>query len=51
MVAALLILLLLLFVFGGLGLFIAKAFLWGLLIVLLVGLVVGFGTGFRGSRA
>ena len=46
MVAALLIMLLLILLFGGLGIFVAKVFLFGILIALLIGL---FG-GFVGSR-
>lgn len=45
----LLILLVLVFLFGGLGLFVAKVFLVGLLIVLLAGLVSG-GVWMRGGR-
>ena len=46
MLAALLILLLLILLFGGLGIFVAKVFLFGILVVLLIGL---FG-GLIGSR-
>jgi hypothetical protein len=46
MVTLLLVMLLLILLFGGLGLFVAKVFLLGLLIALLVGLVGGF-TGLR----
>ena len=46
MLAALLILLLLVVLFGGLGIFVAKVFLFGILVVLLIGL---FG-GLIGSR-
>ena len=49
MIAALLLLLLLVLLFGGLGIFVAKVFLFGLLIALLVGAVAG--VGFRGRRA
>lgn len=41
MIAALLILLLLILLFGGLGIFVARVFLIGLLIALLVGAVMG----------
>jgi len=43
------LLLLLILLFGGLGIFVAKAFLVALLVVLLIGLVTG-GYWFRGSR-
>jgi len=46
MVALLLVLLLLILLFGGLGVFVAKVFLLGLFIALIVGLVAGFG-GYR----
>jgi hypothetical protein len=49
MVALLVILLLLVLLFGGLGLFVARIFLIGLLIALLVGLVGGYLS--RGSHA
>lgn len=42
MIAVLLLLLLLVLLFGGLALFVARIFLIGLLIVLLVGLVGGY---------
>jgi hypothetical protein len=42
MLALLLVVLLLVLLFGGLGLFVAKVFLLGLLIALLVGLVGGY---------
>jgi hypothetical protein len=45
--AALLIVLLLVLLFGGLGIFVAKVFLLGLLLALLVGVIMGF-TGRRG---
>lgn len=41
MLAFLIILLLLILLFGGLGLFVAKAFLFAILIVLLVGVLGG----------
>ena len=41
MLAFLVILLLLILLFGGLGLFVAKAFLFAILIILLVGVVGG----------
>ncbi len=50
MLALLLILLLLVLLFGGLGLFIAKTFLWLLLIVLLVGALVGAAGRRRSGR-
>ena len=49
MVGILLLLLLLALLFGGLGVFVAKAFLFGLLLVLLIGLIAGGGV-FRGRR-
>jgi len=49
MVALLVILLLLALLFGGLGVFVAKVFLAGLLIALLLALVSGVAMG-RGSR-
>ena len=48
MVALLLILLLLVLLFGGLGLFVARVFLIGLLVALLVSAVMAF-TGRRSS--
>jgi hypothetical protein len=42
MIAALLIILLLVLLFGGLGIFVAKVFLLGLLLALIVGAVAGF---------
>ena len=48
MLAALLIILLLVLLFGGLGLFVAKWFLIGLLVVLLVGAIMGMSG--RGGR-
>jgi hypothetical protein len=42
MLALLLIMLLLVLVFGGLGIFVAKVFLIGLLAALLVGLFAGY---------
>jgi hypothetical protein len=48
MVAALVIILLLVLLFGGLGLFVAKVFLVGLLLAVLVGLIMGF-AGRRGA--
>ncbi len=47
MIALLLVLLLLVLLFGGLGLFVAKVFLIGLVIALIVGAVAGIG-GYRG---
>jgi hypothetical protein len=41
MLALLLLLLILILLFGGLGVFVARVFLWGLLIVLIVGLIAG----------
>jgi hypothetical protein len=38
-----LIILLLVLLFGGLGIFVAKVFLLGLLLALLVGIIAGFG--------
>jgi hypothetical protein len=49
MVALLLLMLLLIVLFGGLGIFVAKVFLIGLVIALLVGLVAGYG-GTRSRR-
>ena len=49
MLALLLIVLLLVVLFGGLGLFVARIFLIGLLVALLVGLVGGYFS--RGSHA
>jgi len=43
MVGLLLVMLLLILLFGGLGIFVAKVFLFGLLIALVVGLVAGRG--------
>jgi len=48
MLALLLIMLLLILVFGGLGVFVAKVFLVGLLAALAVGLLAGW-TSRRGS--
>ncbi|HXH20956.1 MAG TPA: hydrophobic protein [Dehalococcoidia bacterium] len=42
MVTLLLVLLLLILLFGGLGVFVARVFLLGLLIALLVGVVAGY---------
>jgi hypothetical protein len=42
MVLALALILLLILLFGGLGIFVAKVFLLGLLLVLLVGAIAGF---------
>jgi hypothetical protein len=42
MVTLLLVLLLLVLLFGGLGLFVARVFLIGLLVALLVGAVAGY---------
>ena len=41
MIIALLVLLLLVLLFGGLGIFVAKVFLIGLLLAVLVGLLLG----------
>lgn len=49
MLVALLIILLLILLFGGLGIFVARIFLIGLLIALLVGLVMGL-VGRRGGH-
>ena len=49
MLGLLLVLLLIVLVFGGLGIFVAKIFLLGLLIALVVGLVAGRST-FSRSR-
>ena len=45
MVTLLLVMLLLILLFGGLGIFVAKVFLFGLLIALLVGAVGGMRLG------
>ena len=51
MVALLLVLLLLILLFGGLGVFVAKTFLWVLLLVLIVGAIAGaLGRGRFGRR-
>ena len=42
MLALLLVILLLVLLFGGLGIFVAKVFLFGLLLALVVGLVGGY---------
>jgi uncharacterized membrane protein YgaE (UPF0421/DUF939 family) len=42
MLALLLVMLLLILLFGGLGIFVAKVFLAGLLIALVIGLVAGY---------
>jgi hypothetical protein len=47
MVALLLLLLLLILLFGGLGLFVAKAFLFALLVVVFASLLTG-GLAYRG---
>jgi len=49
-VALLLVLLLLALLFGGLGVFVAKAFLFGLLVVLVLGVLGGLRLG-SGRRA
>lgn len=49
MLGLLLVLLLLALLFGGLGVFVAKAFLVGVLVVFIVGLIAG-GRGFRSRR-
>jgi hypothetical protein len=46
MLTLLVVMLLLILLFGGLGVFVAKVFLFGLLIALLVGLIGGY-TGLR----
>ena len=43
MIAAVLLLLLLVLLFGGLGIFVAKVFLLGLIVAALVGILAGFG--------
>jgi len=43
MIAALLLILLLILLFGGLGVFVAKVFLLGLILAALVGILAGFG--------
>ena len=43
MVTLLLVMLLLILLFGGLGIFVAKVFLFGLLIALVVGVLGGMG--------
>jgi hypothetical protein len=48
MIGLLLVLLLLVLLFGGLGIFVAKIFLVGLLVALLIGIVAGWGTRSRG---
>ena len=45
MVTLLLVMLLLILLFGGLGIFVAKVFLLGLLLALLIGAVAGIGSG------
>lgn len=50
MVALLLVVLLLALLFGGLGVFVAKAFLFGLLVVLIVAVVGGMRIGRTGRR-
>lgn len=45
MLALLAVLLLLALLFGGLGVFVAKAFLFGLLVVLILGLLGGVSMG------
>ena len=47
MVTLLIVMLLLILLFGGLGIFVAKVFLFGLLIALLVGAIGGYGGGLR----
>lgn len=51
MVALLLILLLLALLFGGLGVFVAKVFLFGLLVVLILAVIGGMRIGRSGRRA
>ena len=43
MVAALLLILLLVLLFGGLGVFVAKVFLLGLILAALIGIVASYG--------
>jgi hypothetical protein len=50
MPALLLVLLLLILLFGGLGVFVTKTFLWVLLLVLIVGAAVGLLSGGRFGR-
>jgi hypothetical protein len=50
MLALLLLLLLLILLFGGLGVFVAKTFLWALLLVLIIAAVVGLVGGGRLGR-
>jgi hypothetical protein len=47
---ALLVILLLVLLFGGLGIFVAKIFLLGLLLAILIGAIMGF-TGRRHTHA
>lgn len=47
MLTALVVILLLILLFGGLGIFVAKVFLLGILLAILIGAVLGF-TGRRG---
>ena len=47
MLPVVLVLLLLVLLFGGLGIFVAKVFLLGLLIALAIGLVAGYSRGGR----
>src|SRR5439155_25336106 len=49
LIAALLLTLLLILLFGGLGVFVAKVFLLGLIVAALVGIVAGFGGWSRGG--
>ncbi|MGE0228595.1 MAG: hypothetical protein AB7I38_07390 [Dehalococcoidia bacterium] len=50
MLALILVLLLLALLFGGLGVFVAKAFLFGLLVVLILALLGGVTIGRSGRR-
>ncbi len=49
MVTLILVMLLLILLFGGLGIFVAKVFLLGLLLAILVGIVAGRGGWNRGG--
>jgi hypothetical protein len=49
MITLLLVMLLLILLFGGLGIFVAKVFLLGLLITLLIGALAGLTSGRGGS--
>ena len=49
MLAALLLILLLVLLFGGLGIFVAKVFLLGLILAALIGIIAGYGGWSRGG--